>query len=635
MTDSQNSAKDELFYIAPTEPPVSRKPPAMSVGVVGWMRKNLFSSPANTLLTVITGLFLFWLITLTISWSVQYANWQVVTNNMRLLMVGQYTPDQLGRVFIVAIALTVLSGFSLGFWSQVTRPIFVTIILVVAVMFFIPAISSQFSVPPIRLIVSPDIPPSPLRFVANEGETVSVQIERIDAERALARNGYVGYIEANPATSNSRTIWNELQGNLRAGNIDISEYDLAFRVALLDAQGNELAALTSDAENVENTFSFSVPADGWYGIVTRPLEEAAAIGSTGYAWVRLEGARALTTRSADTRQRIDRYGEPPTFGCGVGTSDCTVESSQRGLRFEGAATFSNYLTEQISPFFRDIVMPVVIALAIAFVSGFVGYTLRNLRDKKLVKNLSLALVILWLLYLPLSFTLLRGFTGNPSLPYVSTSLWGGLLLTMLLTGVAIVASFPIGILLALGRANTRLGVVSTASTVFIEVVRGVPLITILFFAKLILPFFISASSDIEQAIRMMVGLTLFTAAYLAEIVRGGLQIIPKGQTEAAQALGLAPTNITWLIVMPQALRAVIPAIMSQFVSLFKDTTLVSIVGLYELLGIIDFIVNGQQQYRIYQREAYIFVGILYFVISYVMSSISRRIENTGVGSARR
>ena len=221
------------------------------------------------------------------------------------------------------------------------------------------------------------------------------------------------------------------------------------------------------------------------------------------------------------------------------------------------------------------------------------------------------------------------------LPYVPSSLWGGLLLTLVLTVIPIVASFPIGILLALGRANQRLTMVSTICTMFIEIVRGVPLITILFFAELILPFFIGASTNIELATRMIVGLTLFTAAYVAEIIRGGLQIIPHGQREAAQALGLGPSQITWLITMPQAIRAVIPALVSQFVSLFKDTTLVSIIGLFELLGIVELIVNGQQQYRPFQREAYLFVGVLYFIISLVMTSISRRLENTGVGAARR
>ncbi|MBE0705543.1 MAG: ABC transporter permease subunit, partial [Afipia sp.] len=158
---------------------------------------------------------------------------------------------------------------------------------------------------------------------------------------------------------------------------------------------------------------------------------------------------------------------------------------------------------------------------------------------------------------------------------------------------------------------------------------------VLFFAKLIVPFFISATADVDQVIRMMVGLTIFTAAYLAEVVRGGLQIVPMGQIEASKALGLNPIQRTNLIVLPQALRAVIPAIMNQFVALFKDTSLVAIVGLFELLGIVSFIVNGQQQFRGLTREAYLFIGIIYFIISYAMSVASKWAERSGAGTASR
>ena len=162
-----------------------------------------------------------------------------------------------------------------------------------------------------------------------------------------------------------------------------------------------------------------------------------------------------------------------------------------------------------------------------------------------------------------------------------------------------------------------------------------PLITILFMAKLIVPFFWSGLSDIDLTIRMMIGLTLFSAAYLAENVRGGLQIIPYGQIEAARALGLNPFLTTTVIVLPQALRAVIPAIVGQFISLFKDTSLVAVVGLFELVGIVDTIVSGQPIYRPYQREAYFFIAIVYFVISYAMSDVSRRLATSGAGSLRK
>jgi general L-amino acid transport system permease protein len=240
----------------------------------------------------------------------------------------------------------------------------------------------------------------------------------------------------------------------------------------------------------------------------------------------------------------------------------------------------------------------------------------------------------WILAAPVILILLRGFDGSSALPLVSTRLWGGLLLTFLLTFIGITASFPLGVLLALGR-RSDLPVVKWTCTLFIETVRGVPLITILFMAKLIIPFFSSALVNIDLTVRMMIGTTLFSAAYLAENVRGGLQIIPYGQIEASRALGMNPALTMTMIVLPQALRAVIPAIVGQFISLFKDTSLVAIVGLFELVGMVDTIVKGQTIYRPYQREAYIFVAIIYFVISYAMSDVSRRLEESGAGSVRR
>ncbi len=240
----------------------------------------------------------------------------------------------------------------------------------------------------------------------------------------------------------------------------------------------------------------------------------------------------------------------------------------------------------------------------------------------------------WILSPLVLYVILAGIQGSRFLPYVPPANWGGLLLTMLLTIVGIAASFPLGVALALGR-RSDLPAIKWTCTLFIETIRGVPLITILFMAKLIVPFFWSALANIDLTVRMMIGVTLFSAAYLAENVRGGLQIIPKGQLEAARALGMNPFLTTTLVVLPQALRAVIPAIVGQFISLFKDTSLVAIVGLFELVGIVDTIVSGQPIYRPYQREAYMFIAIIYFVISYAMSGISYRLETTGAGSVRR
>ncbi len=184
-------------------------------------------------------------------------------------------------------------------------------------------------------------------------------------------------------------------------------------------------------------------------------------------------------------------------------------------------------------------------------------------------------IIGWLASPIVLLLLVRGIEGV--LPVVPTGLWGGLMLTILLAVVGIVASFPLGVLLALGRRST-LPVVRWFCTLYIEIVRGVPLISVLFMSVLMLPLFLPANIRIDNLVRVLVAITGFSAAYLAENVRGGLQSIPNGQSEAARALGLNFVQTTVLIVLPQALRAVIPAIVGQFISLFKDTSLVSIVA---------------------------------------------------------
>jgi His/Glu/Gln/Arg/opine family amino acid ABC transporter permease subunit len=219
------------------------------------------------------------------------------------------------------------------------------------------------------------------------------------------------------------------------------------------------------------------------------------------------------------------------------------------------------------------------------------------------------------------------------LPTVDTRRWGGLLLTMVITIVTILASFPIGVLLALGRRST-LPVVRWVCTGFIELVRGVPFITVLYMAMLLVPLIDQGLSNVDNAIRAIVGSTLFSAAYLAENVRGGLQSIPQGQEEAARALGLSGWQVTLLITLPQALRAVIPALVGQCIALFKDTSLVALVGLTDLLGVSTGVV-AQAEYVGLRLETYMFIGVIYFVISYVMAYLSRRIEASGSGAARR
>jgi general L-amino acid transport system permease protein len=240
------------------------------------------------------------------------------------------------------------------------------------------------------------------------------------------------------------------------------------------------------------------------------------------------------------------------------------------------------------------------------------------------------LVFAWLVSLPISFLLIAGI-GETPLQSVSTNVWGGLLLTVLIATVGIVLSFPLGVMLALGR-RSQLPVVRILSTGYIELIRGVPLVTILFMADIILPLFLPGEWRLDRVARAMGGVTLFSAAYLAENVRGGLQAIPTGQIEAASALGLTGVQTNLYVVLPQALRAVIPANVGLFISLLKDTTLVTIIGLLELLGISRSILAQPNSFGA-AMEVYVFIAAVFFVLCYAMSQASYRLERQlGVGT---
>ena len=211
--------------------------------------------------------------------------------------------------------------------------------------------------------------------------------------------------------------------------------------------------------------------------------------------------------------------------------------------------------------------------------------------------------------------------------------WGGLLLTVTASVAGIVLSFPFGLLLGLGRRST-FPVFRLFSVGFIEIVRGVPLISILFISSVTVGLFLPPGSGrLDLVVRGLIGIILFTAAYLAETVRGGLQSVPKGQLEAARAIGLSPLKTTRLIILPQALRNVIPTLVGQFISLWKDTSLLGIIGVLELLGIAQAVlVQGDFRGQGLQAETLVFAAFLYWVACYTMSRASQRLERRlGVG----
>jgi general L-amino acid transport system permease protein len=231
---------------------------------------------------------------------------------------------------------------------------------------------------------------------------------------------------------------------------------------------------------------------------------------------------------------------------------------------------------------------------------------------------------------PLAVILFAG--GVAGLAEVETAKWGGLMLTLIVAGVGIAASLPIGILLALGRASD-LPAIRALSIAFIELWRGVPLITVLFMAAVMLPLFLPEGVTMNKLIRALIGVSLFAGAYMAEVVRGGIQAIPRGQIEAGYALGLGYWRIMGAIVLPQALRIMIPGIVNVFVALFKDTTLVLIIGLFDFLGIIQAALSDPNWLG-FAIEGYVFAAVVFWAFCYAMSRYSARLEHR-LGGARR
>lgn len=674
MNDNQHS--EELVYVAPQEAPPSRRPPLGTVGFVGWLRANLFSGWLNTLLTILTVTFLFLFLQELITWSIQSADWGVINENISLFNVGRYPDDQVWRIELLAVVLMFLSGLGLAIWGGASRAFFLTVAVVVLSMLLIPVAAQQLEPASIYYLIEEEEVFGPVRFVGEEGDEISISILPMN-DNNFATEGKDparGLIENAPGSTNSRGRWSTIKRSVNDALADRAEdpeaeieptvfeqYNLLIQLQLLDHDGNVLAETYSSPYNPNVSLDLTLPSDDWYIINAIVLEgEALRVDvdglslpitpiraneeNTGVAFIQLEGIESFTTKPAAIEQRERQFGAPPVLEDLDTVPDCYSPSdfacyvAERGLTFNGKRTFGEYIRIQLSPYLAQVGGPVTVGILIFMLAYFFGFLATQSANPSHLRVLNAITVSAWLLLMPFSWILLSGFVDSNDIhpamnvPQVPTNAWEGLLLTLILTFISVVVSLPLGVVLALGR-RSGLPVLGTFSVLFIETIRGAPLITILFFAKNIIPFFFESLTDLEDAVRMLVGLTLFSAAYQAEIVRGGLQIIPKGQTEAAQALGLNIYYTNIFIILPQALRAVIPATMSQFVSLFKDTSLVQIVGLFEIIGIAELVLTGQGRFTSV-REVYLYIGAIYFAIAFLMSFISRRLEETGSGAAR-
>ncbi|MCS6853916.1 MAG: amino acid ABC transporter permease [Elioraea sp.] len=256
------------------------------------------------------------------------------------------------------------------------------------------------------------------------------------------------------------------------------------------------------------------------------------------------------------------------------------------------------------------------ALAIViFIALYVVSAMRRFWRKELA--------LIWFAALTVIGVLMWG--GVFGLPYVEQERWGGLVITLILATFGIALAFPLSILVALGRRQTSMPAVKALCVVYIELIRGVPLISLLFMASVMFPLFLPEGMNIDKLLRAQIAIILFAAAYLAEVVRGGLQAIPKGQYEAADALGLTYWQKTGLIVLPQALKISIPPLVNTFIGMFKDTSLVLIIGIYDLLNTAKTSII-EPAWQGFGVEAYLFVAAIYFVFCFAMSKYSQDLE---------
>ena len=235
----------------------------------------------------------------------------------------------------------------------------------------------------------------------------------------------------------------------------------------------------------------------------------------------------------------------------------------------------------------------------------------------LLKTFSVAI------YFIIAYILIRG--GIFGLEGVDYSKWGGLLLTIIISVVGIVFSFPLGVLFALGR-QSELPIIKSFSISYIELMRSVPLITVLFMSSVILPLFLPEGVTFDKLLRALVGLVIFESAYISEAIRGGIQAIPKGQYEAADAIGLSYWGKMLLVILPQALKVAIPNLVGIFISIVQNTTLVMIIGLFDLLAMVQ-VTASDSHWLGYETEGYVFVTIIFWVVCYMMSLVSKSLED--------
>lgn len=724
----QQEAKVVINY---KEPP-TKPPPLLEVGALAWLRKNLFGSPLDVLLTFI-GFFISVVTVVTlVQWTVQSADWMAIHLNVQRFLVDRIATDNLWRVINAALFIALTSGITVAAYYRRLSPLTIATSAVIFLpIFFLPILINALIPMPhsymaaggtVTLGVAQETPAERIAYIGVPGQTVTVRLAQtvddmtglsqidgfMDRTSNTLRNAALTEINNNarfevltamivedslrwaaeigtPAgsygtlTPDQRTrLYAEYDALIGSGNPESQER--LEEIAEIFRTPPTLARLSqADREAlIEESLTLrpNVPVVDVYtlnqaGVVVRlldaelrPITDALTLNTlddvlsythpegeaTWYVLEkRVEGADegAVALLEVNNMMPVFRTGETyrplpderPVIRDALPRDEDGVDLPFVSLiqnKYRGERSFSNYLRIYVSPFLEK-VTPGAFQMILAFLAGFAMARIADWQFSPREKwNKQSRRMSTWAIILtPIVFFLYVNGIGVDmlGLGFTDARRWGGLLLAVFITFYGIIIAFPLGVGLALGR-RSELPAVRYLCTVIIETVRGTPFIVVLFAGQLFIPLLHPSFAEIPNSYRALGSTIIFVAAYLAENVRGGLQSIPPGQEEAARALGLSNWQITYFITLPQALRAVIPALVGQFISLFKDTSLLAIVGLIDLTGVVNTMV-AQAEFNDARREGLLVISITYFVISYVMSYVSRRIEESGSGSARR
>ncbi len=532
----------------------------MTVGVPGWIRANLFSSPTDGVITIVLGAIVALAIFQSVNWVFFTASWEAVTSRVPLYVIGRYPQEFYWRPETALLLISVLLGAAWRLWGGLARGFAIALIVVTLLAGALPYAGVDLGAPRYDATVAPDPPAVSLR---EKNRDIS------DAERANAID------QKNISTLTGTTY---LAGTLD-GDEDRSDY---YSFTIDDAMKFKTILAQQDA----NADVFLEDSDG-----------------------------ALIQSSNNS-----------------GTSDdsiaTTIDAGTYYIRVDSQQTANNayVLSYSIADPPDNLVNALFIINFLAVALGYFAATIPAIGQPRTLFFAAPAFFVIGAI-------LVIGSSFIPGLDPVPTQDLGGLTLNLLLATIGIVCSIPIGIMLALGR-RSRLPVLRYACIGFIEIIRGVPLITLLFMSRHMLPLTFPETVSIDELYLAMITITLFSSAYMAENVRGGMAAVATGQTEAASALGLRAWQTTMLITLPQGLRNIIPAIVGQAISLFKDTSLVFIIGMLDLVEMGRVTIQGNLEFVDDGHEVYIFIAAVFWIFCFAMSHISRKIE-TALGVGRR